>query len=85
MVKRYKQEEQAIGSKEFFDESSISRRGFLQILSATPMLGMVGDGKTAGPSKVSFTIVNHWHQAGIGWLFQEGKVGDRHYERAWAG
>jgi len=83
-VKRTNQEEQEIGSKESFHKSSVSRRTFLQILSATPMLGVMGEGKATGPSNVSFTIVNHWHQSGVGWFFREGKVGDRHYQRGFS-
>ena len=84
MIQASKQNEQARGSKESSAESWMSRRGFLQILSATPLLGIARDGTAAGTSKVAFTIVNHWHQCGVGWLFQEGKVGDKHYERGFS-
>jgi len=76
--------EHEIRSKESSNESSLSRRTFLQILGAAPMLGVVGDGKSITPSNVYFTIVNHWHQSGVGWLFREGKVGDKHYQQAYS-
>jgi hypothetical protein len=66
MVKRNDKEEHEIRSKESFNESPLSRRTFLQILGATPMLGVVGDGKATSPANVYFTIVNHWHQSGVG-------------------
>lgn len=84
MVKRDGQENHEIRSKEFFHESPVSRRTFLQIVGATPMLGAVGEGKATCPSNVSFTIVNHWHQSGVGWFFREGKVGEKHYQRGFS-
>ena len=84
MVKRDGQGKPEIRSKESFNESSVSRRTFLQTLGATPMLGVVGEGEATGPSNASFTIVNHWHQSGVGWFFREGKVGNKHYQRGFS-
>jgi hypothetical protein len=84
MVRRNDKEELKIRLKESFNESPVSRRTFLQILGATSMLGVVRDAKGTSPSDVSFTIVNHWHQSGVGWLFREGKVGEKHYQQAFS-
>ena len=84
MEKRDGQDRQAMRFTESCNESSVSRRTFLQLLGATPMLGMVGDAKAAPTSNVYFTIVDHWHQAGAGWFLREGSVGGKHYQRAFS-
>ncbi len=83
-MKRHNKGELDVPSKESFNESAVSRRTFLQILGTTPMLGVVGDGKTIDPANVSFTIVNHWHQSGVGWLFRDGKVGEKRYQQGFS-
>jgi hypothetical protein len=83
-MEKNNQEEDEHRSKGSFIESPVSRRTFFQILGATPMLGIGGDVKATSPANVYFAMVNHWHQSGVGWLFREGKVGEKRYHRAFS-
>jgi hypothetical protein len=76
------------------EDSTLSRRSFLQIVGAAPVLGAAGlggspqsagaqEGKAAA-SKAYFTFVNHWHQSGLGWYLREGEVAGKHYTRAFS-
>jgi hypothetical protein len=60
-----------------------TRRTFLQALSVAPVLAFVGQ-TFASSSNACFTIVNHWHQAGVGWYFREGMVDGKHYQQAYS-
>src|SRR5882672_4773261 len=66
------------------DVPSLSRRTFLQVVGAAPLLGMLGYAKAVSQSNVYFTIVDHWHQAGVGWFFREGTLGEKRYRQAYS-
>ena len=82
-MKRFDREHE-VRATESYPASSLSRRTFLQILGAAPMINVVGGASAADAAHGYFTIVNHWHQSGVGWYFREGKVGDRHYQKAFS-
>jgi len=48
------------------------------------MAGLAGGAEGLIPANSYFTIVNHWHQSGVGWYFREGSVGKKHYKQAFS-
>jgi len=67
------------------DPSDLSRRTFLQVLGAAPLVaGFIDVETSSSAGKAYFTVVNHWHQAGVGWFFPSGTVNGRDYRRAYS-
>jgi hypothetical protein len=62
----------------------MNRRVFIGGLCAASMTGLVGGAESIIPANCYFTIVNHWHQTGVGWYFREGFVGKKHYKQAFS-
>ena len=84
MDKRVDKEKEGVQSQEPLSVSPISRRIFLQIVGAAPLAGAVESGGAATSESAYFTIVNHWHQCGVGWLYREGTVGGKRYHQAFS-
>jgi hypothetical protein len=73
-----------VQAQESLSVSPISRRTFLQLVSATPLVGTMESGRAATSEKACFTIVDHSHQCGLGWFFRDGTVGRKRYHQAFS-
>ena len=62
----------------------VSRRKFIQALSAVPITALAAGKASAAQAAAYFTNINHWHQAGVGWFYRRGVVGGKEYHRAFS-
>lgn len=65
-------------------QAPLSRREFMQALSAVPITALAPGKTLEGEASAYFTNIDHWHQAGVGWHFRRGVVAGKEYHRAFS-